>query len=241
MDSLYRFPNVDVVVINETLPDERPEAVIGLIKKDPRLQHVKVLVLAKDVEKAAERFGSTIDGTIQAPLSTDNLQKAVDEALPEVDETRKRADAVAVAASQALRRLGASAVDLQGALANLASQLNRDDSVAIPAAGALGAGGGPAHAGALLAVLDSDAASLDLKVAVAQALGSIYGRAQQAPDEASFQKLLGNLKAGTDAKLARAIVEALGRAKLAPGDKLKLVDAIKGLVRLGGEAASDEG
>jgi tetratricopeptide (TPR) repeat protein len=241
MDSLYRFPNVDVVVINEILPDERPEAVIGLIKKDPRLQHVKVLVLAKDVEKAAERFGSTIDGTIQSPLSTDNLQKAVDEALPEADETRKRADAVAVAASQALRRLGASAVSLDGALGSLAAQLNRDDSVAVPAAAALGASGGAAQVGALLGSLESDGASIDLKVAAAKALGAIYARTNQAPDEASFNKLIGMLKSGADAKLARAIADALGRARLAPGDKLKLVDAIKGLVRLGNGAASDEG
>lgn len=242
MDSLFRFPNVDVVVINEILPDERPEAVIGLIKKDPRLAHVKVLVLAKDVDAAAEKFSGMIDGTIQAPLSAENLQKAVSEALPEMDESRKRADRVAVAASEALARLGANSVGLGAALDNLGKQLTRDDTVAVPAARALGQGGGVNNIASLLDAVTGDSASVDLKVAAAHAIGSIYSRAGQAPDEATFGKLLGLLTSGTDAKLTGAVSQALGRVRLTPSDKLKLIDALKGLVSLSGAAAaSDEG
>ena len=99
---LYSFPNVDVVVISEIL-DRMPEDVVSLIRKDPRMEQVKILISANDVDVAADRFGATVDGVIQAPLEVQSLQAEVESALAgvEMDLLQRRANDVAVAASNA--------------------------------------------------------------------------------------------------------------------------------------------
>jgi HEAT repeat protein len=229
-EDLMTFPNVDVVVINENVPDGLPETLIGFIRKDPRLQHVKVLVIAAEPEKATERFGETIHGTIQGPLSGEALVGAVNQALEgtTMDSRRARADAVAVAASEALQDLAAQKIDVAPALENLAAQLNRSDSVAVPAARALGSGGTANELPALLGAIGSESASLDLKVASAEAIGKILARLDSVPGDA-FNGLLELLGSGADLKLKSAIVTALGKGKLAPGESLKLIDVLRRL------------
>ncbi len=225
---LYQFPNVDVVVINETLADARPEAVIGLIRKDPRMSKTKILVMAANTDAATEQFGDRVDGVIQGPVSADALQAAVQEALADVepDANRARGDRVAVAASNALSSLAARRVNVTSALENLAGQLGRTDNVAIPAATALGEGGGAAEVAPLLAALQNDEASLDLKVASANAVGQILGRVGTI-DEGMFDQMLAIATSDADATLRAAVVRALGKAKLSPEAKLKLIEALQ--------------
>lgn len=224
---LYRDPNVDVIVISESLPDSPPEAVIGLVRKDPRFKNTKIVVAAQDPAAAKERFGDRIDGVVQAPLSGDSLREAVDSALKDVpmDQRRARADKVAVAASQALQTLASDGVDVGSALDNLSSQLNRDDAVAIPAARAVGYGGSIGQVPALLDTIERGDASVDLKVAAAQAAGDIFARSGML-DRALFDRLLKVLKSDADAQVRQEVARALGKAKLASDAELELIDAL---------------
>lgn len=223
IDELYRFPNVDVVVVNEILPDARPEAIIGLIKKDPRMADVKILVVSKDPDAAAERFGDKVDGVIKGPLSAGALQQEVDKILGDrLDANRAYAEQVARDASQALELLAASRVQLDAALDDLAAQLDRSDAVAIPAARALGLAGGQAQVEPLTKAL-AGSGSLELKIACADALGHVFARGANAP----FDALLAVVASGADVQLRGAVVRALGKAALEPAQKLKLVEALR--------------
>ena len=228
VNDLLNYPVVDVVVINESLTDTVPIGVVNAIRQTPKLANAKILVVAKDPAKAAEMFGDKINGTIAGPLTAENLLKAVDEALQGVDigASRARADEVAVGASNALSNLSVRRVDIAPALKNLAAQLNRGDSVARPAAVALGNGGGLAELEALIGTIKSEGASLDLKVDCANAIGKILGRSGEMP--ANLQTdLMSVVASNADARLRGAIVTALGRGNLAPGESLKLIEALK--------------
>jgi hypothetical protein len=87
MRQLLDNPSTDVVVINEILDGGLPEDIIGNIKKDPRMANTKIVIVAKDEEKAKARFGETISGVIKAPLTKDNLNEAVAKALEGVAAT----------------------------------------------------------------------------------------------------------------------------------------------------------
>ena len=229
INDLSRFPNVDVVVLNSELADDVPDTVIGMIRKNDRLANCKILVLSNDPDGAGDRFGDRIDGTIQAPASGDNLRQAVEAALAdEPDAVVARADRVAVSASEALQSLAANQVDVTGALANLSAQLDADrsDEVTIPAAAALGAGGSADQLGALLQVLQNDGASVDLKVACANAAGAILGRSGEASAEV-FEQLLGVATSEADIALRQAASRALGKASLSPEMHLQLLEALQ--------------
>lgn len=223
IDELYRFPNVDVVVINEILPDARPEAIIGLIKKDPRMAGVKILVVSKNPDAAAARFGDKVDGVLAGPLSAEALRQEVDKILGDrLDANRAYAEQVAQAASRALEQLAAGRIEIRTALEDLAGQLDRADAVAIPAARALGLAGTEAQVGPLTEAL-TGSGSLELKIACADALGHIFARGAKAP----FDALLAVVTSGAEAPLRAAIVRALGKAALEPGQKLKLVETLR--------------
>lgn len=224
--SLITFPVVDVVVINQDLPDVVPEHVIGLIRKDPRLANTKIVVLANDAEAANERFGDRIHGVIAGQLTGDALVAKVNEVLADVDmgPKRKWADEIAGSAGAALASLSSKGLDISAATSNLAGQLGRDDAIAIPAANALASSGSTADiAGLVDAVTGSGSANL--KKAAASAIGSILGRAGSAPADV-VEKLTAAMS-GADASVQQAIAGALGRAGLASGDQLKLIDAIR--------------
>ncbi|MCC6670949.1 MAG: HEAT repeat domain-containing protein [Planctomycetes bacterium] len=236
---LSTFPGVDVVVVNENLPDVLAEDVIALIRKDPRMSAVKVLVVAADEEKAKERFGDKIHGVVKGPLSSDNLGAAVTEALKDVplDANRARANETAVAASESLLRLASAGTDVSGALGRLAEQLNRADAVAIPAAKALGIAGAAGQLGALAEAVLSESASVDLRVAAAGSVGNILGRMPEAPAGVveNMVKLLGG---NADARIKAAVVGALGKAKLPAGEQLKLLEMLRAV---GAKPAAEAG
>ncbi|MEM7201605.1 MAG: HEAT repeat domain-containing protein [Planctomycetota bacterium] len=228
MNDLYQFPNVDVVVLNENIADALPEAIIGLVQKNPRMQHIKVLVVTNDPDAAAERYGDRIAGAIAGPVSGESLRQAVEEALADVepDALRARADKVAVAAGQALANLAANNVNVGGALGDLAGQLGRTDAIAIPVAMALGSGGTEAQIGALLEAIQGADASVELKVACADAIGDVLARSGGvAPD--LFQALLAVAQTGGDAALRSAAVRALAKGNLDPASSLELLEALR--------------
>jgi len=225
--SLVTFPVVDAVVINQTLPDVVPEHVIGLIRNDPRLANTKILIVASNNEEASSHFGDKINGVILGPISGEALTAKVNEVLADADVGAKRqwANSVASSASSALAELAQKGVDISSANKQLAGQLNRDDAIAIPAAHALSQSGTSADVDALVAAV-TGSGSVELKKAAAQALGSILGRSGGTAPAAAVEKLTAAI-AGAEPSLQLAIAGALGRAGLAHGDQLKLIDAIR--------------
>ncbi len=227
INNLYVAPNIDVIVINEVLPNARPESLIGLIRKDKRMEHIKIVILTNDEDGAQEQFGDSIDATIEGPLSGETLMAKIDEVLDgELSVNQAQAEATATAASGALRNLAEQKVGIDGSIATIADQLTRTDAVAIPAAQAIGFGGNTSSLSVLIEVIGGDDASLDLKVACADAAGRILVRAQELPAEA-VSKLMGML-GDADAKLRMALAAALGKAKLDPVQSLQLIEALSG-------------
>src|SRR5690606_37418379 len=161
----------------------------GNIKKDPRMAHTRVVIIARDIDVARERYGDEV-GYVQAPLTGENLVTAVNTALAEVTSAgAERGEAYAQGASAALLAMASKKASIDGALESLALQLNRNDAVAVPAAKAIGLAGGGAQLDALVGALEG-AGSNDLKVAAAGAIGDILARAAGCPD-AVLEALVG--------------------------------------------------
>lgn len=214
-------PNVDVVVINEILPDRMPEDVIGLIKKDSRLANAKIVIVAKDEAAAKARFGDSV-GVIKAPLSGENLVAAVNTALEGVTTPgNARAEAYAQKASESLLAIAANKGAVGSALGSLCAQLNRGDAVSVPAAKALGFAGGAPELSALCAAL-AGSGSIDLKKAAADSCGNILARLGACPDDACAS-LMAALDAANDAGLRTALATALGKAKLTASKQAELL------------------
>lgn len=227
-NKILTYANVDVLVINETLPDMIPETLIGLVRKDPRTKDTKILVVTADEEKAQERFGDTINGVVKGPLSGAALDAAIGEAVKgiDLDPNRKEAERIAKGASEALAIMAKDRVNIARAVPNLAGQLDRQDYVARPAAQALGEAGGEGQLDRLVAAIKGSG-SLELKIDCAQSAGQILGRAPAIDDKIleSLSAVAGD--ASTDMKLRQAVVAALGKAKLLPGVKLKLIKSLE--------------
>ncbi|MEE2886012.1 MAG: hypothetical protein VX951_01155 [Planctomycetota bacterium] len=224
----------DVVVINEVLPDGAPETIMDIFKHDDRTSHMKVIIVAKDTDKAAERFGDRVAGVIQAGFKPADLQAKVNEALEGVDMSAINARAAKVAkdASVALATLAGNRVDVSGAISSLEAQLQRDDSVSIPSANALGEAGGSIDA--LVGQVTGDG-SVALRVASANASGKILGRGAVISD-AQFGALKGvATDSSADSSLRTAVTMALGKAALSPAQKLQLVQALSTMAVSGGE------
>ncbi|MCA8966002.1 MAG: HEAT repeat domain-containing protein [Planctomycetes bacterium] len=231
MRDLLVNPNVDVVVIHEILPDRQPEDVIGNIKKDPRMSGTRIVVVAKDVEAAQARFGDEV-GYVQAPLTGENLIAAVNTALDGVTSAgAQRGEAYAQGASNALLAMAGKKASIDGALASLAAQLNRDDLVAVPAAKALGLAGNQGQLDALVGAM-TGAGSNDLKVAAASAIGEVLARVAGCPDNV-LEALVGVVGSEGEVSLRTAAAVALGKAKV-DGAKKALLQ--KKLGRIAGAA-----
>jgi DNA-binding NarL/FixJ family response regulator len=228
MRSLLVNPGVDVVVINDNLPDGMPETVIGNIKKDTRMAHVKIVILAKDEEAAKTRFGDGV-GVIKTPLTGESLVAAVDAALKDVESPGKaasaRAEAYASKASEALLAIAANKGTIASALANLVAQLNRGDTVSVPAAKALGFAGGSPELKALVDAIGGGG-SVDLKKAAALSAGSILARLGNCPEDIATA-LIAALEGATDAGLREALATAIGKANLLGPKKAELLKKLE--------------
>ena len=236
MRDLLVNPNVDVVVINEVLPDRMPEDVIGNMKRDPRMASAKVIIVAKDAEAAKTRFGDGV-AIIAAPLTGENLVAAVNTALEGVaTPATERAESFAVGASESLQAMAENKTGINAALTNLSQQLNRGDAVAVPAAKALGYAGSQTELTALTGALGGGG-SIDLKKASADATGAILARTGSCPDDV-FAALATALEGATDVELRAKISAALGKANV-PAEKRS--ELLKKLNRVAGAPAAGEG
>ncbi|MHC4512273.1 MAG: HEAT repeat domain-containing protein [Planctomycetota bacterium] len=241
-NKVLTYANVDVLVINETLPDMIPATLIGLVRNNERTKDIKILIVAADTDKATEQYGDKIQGVIQGPLTGEALDKAIAAAVQGIDlgPNRKEAERIAKAASEALHTLAADRVNVSDALANLAGQLNRQDYIARPAAKALGEAGSEPQLAALIAAIKGSG-SLELKIDCADSLGQILGRLLEIDQDTFAAMRAVAVDAAADMRLRHAVVTALGRAKLLPGDKLELIKILQTVAVSKGDSGSEEG
>jgi tetratricopeptide (TPR) repeat protein len=234
MRDLLVNPNIDVVVINENLPDRMPEEIISNIRKDDRMANTKVVIIAKDVEKAQERFGEGV-GVVQAPLTGDNLIEAVNTALEGVaSPAGERAESAATKASQDLLAIAEQKGDINKALQSLGKQLDRGDAVSIPAARAIGLGGKAEQLADLLPVL-AGSGSVELKAAAAEAIGNVLARMPSCPEDVAAA-LGAVLESDADVKLRTAAATAVSKARM---DNAKKAELMKKLGRVAGSSAGE--
>ena len=225
-------PIVDLGVINEILPDRLPDDVIGNIRKDPRMADTRIVIITKDEDAAREHFGDEV-GFVMAPLTGESLQEAITAALEGASSPAgERAEAYASKASEALLALASRKASIAGAVDNLALQLNRGDSVAVPAARAIGLSGGEAQLPALLGALD--AGSDELKKAAAEAIGNVLSRMSSCPDDVAAA-LMAAMDATSDVQLRTAIAIAFGKARLDAQKKLELMKKLGRVAGAGSE------
>lgn len=208
----------DVIVCNNTLSDGIPQTLAGLLKKGDRLSNVKMLV-------SGGSFSGDNVQMIDATFKSEDLRKLVLDAVKDVaaEPAKVRAAAVAANSGKALVRLAQNRVNIAGAVKAIASQLGRDDSVAIPVANAIGEGGSSIDA---LVGAITGGGSLDLKKASAGAAGKVLGRikAITASQFGALKKIAADGSA--DAGLRAAITAALGKADLSPAQRLELAQAL---------------
>jgi alkylhydroperoxidase family enzyme len=237
MQSLLVNPGTDVVVIQEILPDGLPEDVINNIKKDPRMANTKVIVVAKDAEAATSRFEpfSGLVSVVAGPLTSESLVAAVNTAMEGVgaEPQNVRAESYATQASNALLAMAAGKCSIAGALGSLEKQLDRADAVAVPAAKALGLNGTDSNLAALVTTLKGSGSS-ELKIASAEAIGDILGRANSCSDEVA-QALADILGSDAEMPIRLAVAGAVGKAKLDSARRAALFGSLK---KVGAPAAN---
>ena len=207
---LRQVAGVDAVIVAEKLPDLTTAHVLAELRADPRTSGAATLVLAKDAEAAAEVYGDSITGVITGAADAGAVSEALSDGM---NAERARADALSQKAAKVLAGLASAGADVSPALDALAGTLgSRPDSVAVPAARALGIAGGPSHTGALLAVIADTEASDELRIACARAAGSIFSRGGGMAEAADALAVVMNSDASLELRSAAA--SALGSLDL---------------------------
>jgi hypothetical protein len=182
---MHLASNVDAFVLAEVVPGiVHASRVSKNIKADPRFSDVPVYLLGEDGLSAID----VIDG------------------FGDLSSARQAYVNMAAAAATALLH-PAYAGAAGRAVGSLVGALNRQDSVAVPSAMALGfAGESIDVADALLSVLADTERSLEVRVASANALSSMFARTGVAAEAAYFQSAMTE----GDATLSEACARAIG-------------------------------
>ena len=229
MADLSIFPNVDVIVINEKLDTLTPFDVINYVRKSNNLSSVKLILVSSDVAKARETYGDKVQAFIKGPLTGEALKNRVNEVLKglPLDENRARASAYAISAAKALANLDSDNYRLNAATQQLLAAAKRDPKVAIPSLKALGKAAGSEALPELVKILESRKAENGVCAAAATALGQVMERAKTAPKNAVEALTAIATDRSLDTKVRAAAVAALGRAPLVPGERTKLLRALR--------------
>src|SRR5262245_16302241 len=131
--SLRSLPGVDLVVVNEKLPDLTPRQVIKELRSEPRMARTQIFVKASKPDADAGSYGAKVNG-ILAPGS--DLHAAAEAASAEpMNRDREEALQLAARAAETLRLLaGGGKTDVSPSTDTLADTLaSRPDAVVLPA------------------------------------------------------------------------------------------------------------
>jgi CheY-like chemotaxis protein len=221
-----RAPGLDVIVIDETLPDLTVAQVIDEMKADARTQAVPIILIAKDPAAATETYGDRIAG---ATTGSGDLA-AIDAALEkELEGDRARAADLARRSAETLAHLAhGGKSDLSGALASLTAAAARADDVATPAIHALGGAGGAGQASSLVAILSDEARSEAVRKAAGDAIASILSRDPAALDGASITQIAAVASSAAPMAVREAASRARGRAQMDAAARAEVLKKLRG-------------
>lgn len=225
---LGQLDGVDAILVGDDIPDLTADAVVQQVRLNPAYAETPAFLLTSN-EELADAFGDRINGSFAGADGIDALQEVFDANL---DDGRARADALAGRAAAALGALAGSArTDVSGALSGLEAAIDgRGDHVAIPALGALAQIGSAGQVEKILAVLGGGDASDEVRIAAANAIGSIGSRNALAEGVANSLRDM----VGGDASIGvrSAAARALGRMNLGGSARAGVIEAVR--VRVGG-------
>lgn len=223
---LRQAPGLDVVLVADKLPDIPTAQVLDEIRADDRIANVPVLVITKDAEGTAGIYGDKIAGTLSGAEDMKAVQTALEKG---VGGDRALADDLARRAAEVLAQMARNGRgDLSGVLGPLQSTLaSRPDAVTIPAMQVLGAVGGPAQAGSLVAVLSDDKRSEECRSASGNALAGILSRNPGALGAEGLGQLQGVVGSNSPANVLNAAARALGLVQMDPAARMELLRKLK--------------
>lgn len=224
-NALANYRQFDLVLINS---DFENSAVVGRLCKNAGC--AKVLVHSMGELEDTEAFDDFADDYIalEESLNAETLRGAVSDNVEEFDGIRAEPNKVAQDSAAALVRAGEKGIDTTAAGDRLIAQLDREISVARPAALALGYAGEARHIDRLLAIANSgDDTALSLRQATTEAIGRILMRAGADTDPKLVDSLiaLATAKDG-DEDLRLTASTALGMAPLSKADRARVAIAL---------------
>jgi len=209
------------VIVAETLPDMTADQVIDEIKSDDRLSGAPIAIEAKNAEEATQRFGDKIAGVISG-----SDMKAIEAVMAKgLGGDRALADDLSMRAASVLSRLAhTDRNDLTPIIPQLTSTLaTRPDGVIIPAMNALGAAGGAAQTGPLIAVLVDEKHSDDARVAAARAVADILARDPNAVAADAMAQVQAVVSSKASIAVRSAAAYSLGLMNLDPAQRAELM------------------
>jgi CheY-like chemotaxis protein len=222
---VHRAPALDVLVVAETLPDITTEQVLDEVKRDDRLSSVPVVILAKNADEATKLYGDKIAGVIIGADLTP-IEAVLTKTL---GGDRALADSLSMRAAEVLARL--SRIDrnqitpiIPALMSTLAA---RPDGVIIPAMTAVGAAGGAAQTGGLIALLADEKHSDDARIAAARATADILSRDPNALAPESLAQLQAVVGSKASIPVRTAASHALGLVRLDPAARAELMHKLR--------------
>jgi CheY-like chemotaxis protein len=221
-----RAPAPDVIVLAETLPDLTTQQVLDEIKGDDRIANVPIVIAAKNADEASKLYGDKIAGVL-----TGADLKPIEAVLAKnPGGDRALADDLSMRAARTLDHLAhADHNELGPVVPALMSTLaTRPDGVIIPAMHAIGAVGGAAQTGALVAVLADEKHSDDARVAAAHAVSDILGNDAGAVSADGLAQIQAVVSSKSSLAVRNAAAHSLSLAHLEPAQRAELMHRLRG-------------
>jgi HEAT repeat protein len=223
---LRRSPTLDVVLVADTLPDITTQQVLDDVKSDDRWSSVPIVILTKSPDDVTKLYGDKIAG-VMAGGDTKSVEAVLSKG---IGGDRALADDLSMRAAATLDRLAHSDHnDLGPVLAALMSTLpSRPDGVIIPAMHALGAAGGAAQTGGLIAVLADEKHSDEARVTAARAVADILGGDANAVTPESLAQIEAVVSSKASVAVRNAAAHCLGLVHLDPAARAELMHKLRG-------------
>ncbi len=221
---LRRAPQIDLVVVADSLPDITTAQVIDEIRGDDRLKGVPIIVATADAATVSANYGDRIQGTTSGPEDKTAIEAAL---AKEVTGDRALAQDLAARAAVVLHRLAAEGSDVSAANEGLVAGSKRDDKVAIPAMEALSACGNAAEAPALVAVLADDKRSDAARATAGHSLAALLGRHGDALDAAAVAAVQGVVSSAASMTVREAAGQVLGSVPMSPQDRAEILRKLR--------------
>ncbi len=225
LDMLYRIPQVDMILVGDSLAGMTADAVLVNIADNTAMTKTPVFMLTEN-EAIGEAYADRLSGVISDMADLSALNSVFEQNL---DGDRAQADRLASHSAQALAELAAAGHDIAGTLDALASTLaHRPDTVCIPSMRALSLAGSTSQVSGLLAVLTDTARSDAARIAAGDAVAGILGRT--AVDADALDALRSVFVSDASLGVRQAAGRALGRFALSSKDRADLMRQVRNMV-----------